>query len=67
MMLDNASYNKIKLIHELSCICWFIEKHGKVDAKAAGDQELLNVLNSLKNDLEKYLERLQQAMCTVTQ
>lgn len=67
VMLDNVSYDKIKLLHKLSCINWFIEKHGKNDAQTAGDQEFLVTLTSMQKDLQKYIEKLQQGMCTITQ
>jgi hypothetical protein len=65
--LDNTSYNKIKLLHKLSCINWFIEKHAQHDAETAGDQEFLSSLIQLQKDLEKHIEKLQHGMCTITQ
>ncbi len=67
VMLDNVSYDKIKLLHKLSCINWFIEKHGKVDAQTAGDQAFVATLTELQKDLQKYIEKLQQGVCIITQ
>lgn len=67
MMLDKVTYDKIKIIYELSKVCWFIEKHAKNDAKSTGDQELLASLTALQNDLEKHIEKIQNVMCRVTQ
>ena len=67
MILDNCSYNKIKLLHELSCLTWFLEKHAINDAKAAGDQESYNNLLALQRDLQKHIETMQTSMCIVTQ
>lgn len=67
MILDNSSYNKIKLLHELSCLTWFLEKHAINDAKAAGDQEGYTMLLGLQRDLQKHIESMQHAMCIVTQ
>ena len=67
MILDNSSYNKIKLLHELSCLTWFLEKHAINDAKAAGDQEAYNNLLALQRDLQKHIETMQTSMCIVTQ
>ena len=66
-MLDNASYNKIKIMYELSSNIWFIEKHAKPDAQNAGDLECLEMLNLLQNDLQKHLEKFQKAVCTISQ
>ena len=57
-MLDNCSYDKIKLIEKLSCIAWFIEKHTKANANNDGDQECLKLLENLQRDAERYAEVL---------
>lgn len=67
MKLDNATYNKIKLLHELSCIAWFIEKHALADAQATGDKECQELLGSLGKDLQTYIEKLQKSICMVIQ
>jgi hypothetical protein len=67
MILDNASYNKIKLLHELSEIVWFLEKHALRDAEEAGDRENFDELVSLQRELERHIERLRNAMCIISQ
>ena len=67
MMLDNATYNKIKMLHHLSELCWFIEKHALEDAKKAGDTECTQAMLALQRDLEKHIEKLQKGMCIITQ
>lgn len=67
MMLDNTTFNKIKLVYELSQLIWFVEKHALSDAEKAGDAELLDTLKDLKKELPKYLERLQKDVCTISQ
>ena len=57
-MLDNCSYDKIKLIGKLSCIAWFIENHAKADAQKDNDKECLQILEALQRDTEKYAELL---------
>ncbi|MFA6066547.1 MAG: hypothetical protein WC707_05205 [Candidatus Babeliaceae bacterium] len=66
MTLDNPTYNKIKLIHELSCILWFIEKHALADAHNGGDKSSHEALAALQRDLSKHIEALQKSMCTIT-
>jgi hypothetical protein len=67
MMLDNVTFDKIKLIYKLSDLAWFIERHAKLDAQQAGDSQCLEMLTELQKDLSNHLERFQKAMCTVTQ
>ncbi len=67
MVLDNCSYNKIKLLHELSSQLWFIQKHALNDAEAAGDAACIQALRDLEHDLQKHLERLRQSLSVVTQ
>ncbi len=67
MMLDNCTYNKIKLLHEVSSLVWFIERHALNDAKVAGDAACAEIIQQLGEDLQRHLERLRQNMCVVTQ
>lgn len=67
MMLDNSSYNKIKLIYKLSDLLWFIEKHAINDAQNAGDKECIATLQAIEQDLEKHIEKLQKTMCIISQ
>ncbi len=63
-ILDNCKYDKIKLLHELSCISWFIQKHGKEDAKTTGDTECHAAFEELQKDLEKHIAKLEKMLCT---
>jgi hypothetical protein len=67
MILDNGTYNKMKLLHELSRLTWFLEKHALDDAQAAGDQEFIVLLTKLQHDLTLHLEKLQSSACTIMQ
>ncbi len=58
--LDNCLYNKIKLLHELSEILWFIKKHGVQDAKRAGDQECMILCDEIESDLEEHINSLRE-------
>ena len=62
-MLDNCKYNKVKLLHELSCALWFIKKHAKGDAQKANDTDCMPFLDLLEKDLESYVSKLQGLCC----
>lgn len=55
-MLSNNKYNRNKILNDLSCMCWFIDKHALDEAKKSNDQELARNLEKLKHDLDKYIE-----------
>ncbi|OQA35737.1 MAG: hypothetical protein BWY54_00467 [Candidatus Dependentiae bacterium ADurb.Bin331] len=63
-MLNHCMYDKIKLVHQLSSILWFIEKHAKNDAKSANDMKCHDTLEKLAIDLEKYVKQLEESICT---
>ncbi len=67
MMLDNASYNKIKLLYKLTELQWFIEKHAINDANEAGDKACAELMLAIQRDLEKHVEKLQRSVCLITQ
>ncbi len=62
-MLQDAIYDKVKLLHGLSCLSWFVEKHARDNAKKAGDSELSALLESLQADLDKSIDKLQANVC----
>lgn len=67
MMLDNTTYDKIKLIYKMSDLAWFIEKHALGDARSSGDQDCVDALVGIQRDLQKHIEKLQKAMCIISQ
>ena len=62
-MLKNGCYDKVKLLHKLSCIAWFIDKHAKEDARKENDAECLALLEGLEKDITKYTEKLHKIIC----
>lgn len=62
-MMNNAKYNKIKVLHDLSALCWFIEMHALADAQKSGDKECIDLLEQLKKDLEKQIALFDKMTC----
>lgn len=65
-MLDNCCYNKIKIMHNLSCLIWFIEKHAVEDAQKANDSVCVDFLKKLKADLYEQQHELKHMLCEET-
>lgn len=59
--LNNCEYDKIKILHELSTILWFVKKHALSDAK--DDQECLAFLKQLEQHLEATITQLKKLIC----
>ena len=59
-MLNDCKYNKIKLLHELSCMAWFLEKHAVPNAQDSGEGECVEIFKTLKNDLDKHIANLER-------
>lgn len=57
-MLDDCTYNKVKLLHEFSQQVWFIQKHGLNDAKTVCDDRCINLFMDIERDLQKYIDLL---------
>ena len=62
-MLKSIAYDKIKLLHELSQIIWFIEKHAKNNAKNCNDTAYFDMLELMAQDLEKHINQLKEIVC----
>jgi len=59
-MLNNCDYNKVRLLHDLSRITWYLKKHVKKDAKGK-HAKCAKVYKDLEKDLEKHIKKLQGA------
>ena len=62
-MLDNVTYDKVKILSSLSQICWFIEKHALENAQKAGNDTNLELLKAMEQDLHKHIQELQKGLC----
>ena len=61
-MLDHCTYDKVKLLHDLSKTVWFIEKHAKQNAKNANDVKCHDLFEKLAQDIEKYIDSIQEML-----
>jgi hypothetical protein len=59
--LNNGDYDKIKILHELSSISWFIKKHALEDLPK--DTETFAFLKQLESSLEKHVAKLKDMVC----
>lgn len=57
-MLDDCNYNKLRLVHDLSRIIWYLDKHAIDDAEKAGHLECLTLYKNLHKDLELHMQKL---------
>ncbi|MBI2133694.1 hypothetical protein HYU11_03355 [Candidatus Woesearchaeota archaeon] len=61
-MLNDCNYSKIRLLHDLSRIVWYIDNHAKKDAESTGHVLCGKVCEELKADIEKNMEKLRAAV-----
>jgi len=57
-MLSNCNYNKIRLLHDLSRIVWYLKKHAKEDAKAEGHEDCHKMCEELEADMERHMDKI---------
>jgi len=62
-MLKDCKYNNVKILHEISCLAWFIDKHAKIQAQNAGDKECEQLLENLYNELKKHIDQFEALIC----
>jgi hypothetical protein len=58
-MLDNCKYNKIKILHELSSIAWFLNKCGIKDAETSGAAKCVKAFTDVRTEIEKHIKALE--------
>ena len=65
-MLKDCNYNKVRLLHDLSRIVWYLKKHAKEDAKTEGHELCYAMYEELEKDLEKHMDKLKQAISGIS-
>lgn len=61
-MLEDCNYSKVRLLHDLSRLSWYVEKHAKENAGSAGHVLCGKLYEEMHDDLEKYMEKLRLAV-----
>ncbi len=61
-MLSDCNYDKVKLIHHLSKIVGFIDRHAVGDAERGGHPLCAEEYKELREDLEKHIGKLSAAV-----
>jgi len=60
-MLSNGHYDKVKILHEMSSLLWFIKEHAIKEA-AKHDNDCLVYYKELERDLEKRVAELEDML-----
>lgn len=63
-LLDNCFYDKVKILHELSALAWFVEHHAKTDAQNKNNKECLELFTGLEKVLEAEIAKLKKMVCS---
>jgi len=61
-MLEDCNYNKVKLLHDLSKIASFLERHAQKNAEEKGHPLCKEMYSELGTDIEKHIDKLRQAV-----
>ena len=61
-MLNDCNYNKVRLMHDMSRIVWYLKKHAKNDSNVHGHVLCHALCEDIEKDLEKHIEKLRLAV-----
>lgn len=61
-MLNDPSYDQVRLLHELSRTCHFVKKHALPSIQKQNQPLTAELYKELAADLEKHIEKLRQAI-----
>lgn len=61
-MLSNCNYDKIRLLHDLSRIKWFLDNHAKKDAEEEGHELCIQMYGEIEGDIDKSIAKLKEAI-----
>jgi len=60
-MLTNCEYDKIKVLHDLGKVEWFLAHHAKVDAEKK-DEKFLHMCEALQQDIARHSEVIKSTL-----
>jgi hypothetical protein len=61
-MLDNCTYNTVKLMHDLSGLAWYLKHFCQKDVKACRSKECQKLFMQIQKDLEKNIALLEKSL-----
>ncbi len=59
-MLKNGRYDKVKILHDMSSLLWFVKEHAIKEAAKEGHEQCLTYFKELEKDLEKHVNKLEE-------
>ncbi len=62
-MLQDIGYDKVRILHDLSKLCWFLKKHAMQNAERAGDAAEVERIKQLEQDLQRHIAVFKEQMC----
>lgn len=61
--MGNCAYDCVKILHKVSRLAWFLEKHGEGDAQATNHQECRQAMQELHKELDVYVTKFRSLVC----
>lgn len=61
-MLENPSYNQVKVLNDLSSMAWFVERHAMPDMENCNQPLTKTCYEELLEDLNKHIEKFTMAV-----
>lgn len=60
--VSNCFYDKVRILHDLCRVVWFIQKHGIADARKEGNKECRALFDAINVQLQEYIEELRSML-----
>ena len=59
-MLPNGRYDKVKILHDMSSLLWFVKEHAIKESAKQGHEHCLIYYKELEKDLERHIKKLEE-------
>ncbi len=66
-MLDDCNYSKVRLLHDLSKVAWYLDKHAIEDAEDTGHPACEELYEEIQADLEEHIDKLKETISGAAQ
>lgn len=60
--MNDCNASKVKLLHELSKISWYLDKFAPAHSENAGHPACTDMYDEMRQDLDKHMDKLKQAV-----
>lgn len=65
--MNDCNHSKVKLLHELNKISWYLDRFAPAHSENAGHPACTSLYSEMQQDIDKHIDKLKQAVVGLAQ